>query len=396
MRGRWSGGHLKGGRSGRAVAAGLTCAAVGCVAGGGDSADSSMPPDAPIEVVAAPSLCVGVAEGDPAQELDRVVTPFVLRDGRLVVPLAGPGEIRVFDAAGMHLLTMGRKGEGPGEFMSLQAAWPRGDTIEAFDSRLLRITRFLPDGAVEVVSIEPIPSAQAAVSGSPSFGWVLTGVADAGMGRRDQVALHRLGRDGSHLGEVTRFEGMARYQVGNFSGPDPLSPKTVSVVYGDRIYAGETLTPSLSVFGPDGMLERTITWLPTLPAAATDAYETVINAAVAAAPAERAQETRARLEAFPKASSVSVYWGALVDDAGFLWIRPFDPVQHALVLGGYNSPGKGGEWLVIAPDGVTSTTVQVPSQLEPSLITSNDMVGIRRDELGVESVCVHPVLRQGP
>jgi hypothetical protein len=378
----------------RILVAGLICSALGCSEGGENTAAVGMQPSAPIEVESAPRLCVGVTEGDPAQVFDRVVTPFVLQNGRLVVPLAGPGEIRVFDASGSHVTTLGRKGEGPGEFMSLQAAWARGDTIEAFDSRLLRITRFLPDGAGEVVTIAPIPSAQVAVPGSSSFGWVLTGVADAGMGRRDQVALHRIGRDGSHLGEVARFEGIARYQVGNFSGPDPLSPKTVYAAHGDRIYAGETLTPALDVFGPDGTLERRITWTPGTPSPADDAYETVINAAVAAAPADMAEYTRARLEAFPKASAVSVFWGVLVDDAGFVWIRPFDPIQHALVLGGYASPGKGGDWTVIAPDGVTSTPVTVPSQLEPWQITSTDMIGIHRDELGVESVCAHRVARQ--
>ena len=386
--------HVAVGRNRRVRIASMICAALGCSGGGGDAADSGMQSGVPIEVESAARLCVGVTEGDPAQVFDRIVTPFVLQDGRLVVPLAGPGEIRVFDALGSHVTTLGRKGEGPGEFMSLQAAWPRGDTIEAFDSRLRRITRFLPDGAVEVVPIAPIPSAQVAIPGSPSFGWVLSGVADAGMGRRDQVALHRMGRDGSHLGEVARFEGMVRYQVGNFSGPDPLSPKTVYAVRGDRIYAGETLTPAVSVFGADGALERTITWLTTPSSAANDAYEAVVNAAVAAAPANMAQNTRARLEAFPKASAVSAFWGALVDEPGFLWIRPFDPLQHALVLGGYASPGTGGDWLVIAPDGVTSTTVTVPSQLEPWLITATDMIGIHRDALGIESVCVHRVARQ--
>lgn len=378
---------------GTLLATALISAASACSAGNEGESEGSLPSGAPLAVDIAPWLCVGVAAGQAEQELDRVVTPFLLQ-GSLVVPLAGPSEIRVFDAAGAHLATLGRQGEGPGEFMALQAAWARGDTIEAFDSRLLRITRFLPDGGTEVVPVEHIPSAQAAVAGSPSFGWVLKGVADAGMGRRDQVAIHHFGRDGSHLGEVARFEGMARYRIPNFSGPDPLSPKTVTLVHGDRTYIGETLTPSLSVFGPDGSVEGEITWTPPGPISPASAYATVIEAAVTAARAGQAQETRARLEAFPRASSVSVFWSVLVDGAGFVWIRPFDPLQHALVLGGYDSPGKGGDWMVVGPDGSALGSVQVPPDLEPSTITSSDMVGIRRDAMGVESVCVHSVVRQ--
>ncbi|MHB1195090.1 MAG: NHL repeat-containing protein [Longimicrobiales bacterium] len=322
--------------------------------------------------------------GVPAEELDRVVTPFLLPDGHLAVPLEAFGEIRIFDAGGKHLSTVGREGEGPGEFRSLQAAWARGDTIEAFDDRLLRITRFPPGGPAEVIPIELIPSAQAAVPGSPSYGWVVMGVADAGMGRRDQVALHRFSRDGSYLGEVGRFEGMARYRTPVFSGPDPLSPKTVFVVSGDRIYAGETLTPSMRVIGPDGSAEREITWIPAAEVSPAAAYQAVVEAAVAQARPNEAQQTRLRLESFPKTDRVSVFWGAQVDANGFLWIRPFDPLRHSLELGGYSSTGPGGTWLVVAPDGSAVSAVTVPAQLEPAMITSSDMVGIRRDELGVE------------
>lgn len=353
----------------------------------------ALPPGTPVAIEDSASLCLGVVTGDPAQEFDRVVTPFLLPDGRLAVPLAGSREIRLFDAEGRHLATLGGEGEGPGTFSSLNAAWTRGDTIEAFDDRLLRITRFLPGGAVEVVSLERIPSAQAAVPGSPSFGWVLRGVADGGMGRRDQVALHRFGREGAHLGEIGRLEGMARYRVENFSGPDPLSPRTVAAIGGDRVYGGETLTPSILVFGPDGSLERDVTWSPDATVSAVSAYQSVVETAVARANPERAEQTRRRLEAFPRTDRVSVFWGAIVDEDDFLWIRPFDPLQHALELGGYGTPGVGGDWLLFSPSGAALPSVAVPSRLEPVSITRDAVVGIQRDELGVESVCVHRLER---
>jgi hypothetical protein len=365
-----------------------------CSQGDGKPAGETLPGGTPIAVAPAPHVCLGARVGDPAQEFDGVVTPFLL-GRRLVVPLAGSGEIRIFNLQGELLSTLGGAGEGPGEFKALGQAWARGDTIEAFDTRLSRITRFLPGGGIQVIPMEKVPSAQVAVPGSPAFGWVLTGVAEAGMGRRDQVALHRFGRDGSHLDEMGRFEGMARYRVGNFSGPDPLSPKTVVALGGDRIYAGETLTPSMHVFASDGSVEREITWTPDTGLSPSKAYEAVVEAAVAKAGPERARQTRRQLEAFPIASRVSVFWGALVDDRGFLWIRPFDPLQNALALGGYGSPGAGGEWLIFSADGTRLLSVAVPADLEPAAITQDDMVGIRRDGLGVESVCVHPVRRVG-
>ncbi|MHB1194844.1 MAG: hypothetical protein ACYC6F_17595 [Longimicrobiales bacterium] len=375
------------------AAASMWCALSGCSAPDREDARGGLSDGAPIGIEATARLCVGVMTGDPEQEFDQVVTPFLLPDGRLAVPLAGFGEIRIFDPKGRYLSTVGGAGEGPGEFTSLQAAWARGDTIEAFDDRLLRITRFLPSGETEVIPIEPILSAQAAVPGSPSYGWVLMGVADAGMGRRDQVALHRFRMDGSYLGEIGRFEGMARYRTPVFSGPDPLSPKTVFVVSGDRIYAGETLTPLMQVIGSDGTVEREVGWVPISDGSPSAAYQSVVEAAVAQAAPDAAQQTRLRLESFPKTDRVSVFWGALVDTNDFLWIRPFDPLQHCLELGGYNSIGVGGTWQILAPDGSPVPTVTVPSQLEPALITSHEMIGVRKDEMGVESVCVHRVDR---
>jgi hypothetical protein len=335
-----------------------------------------------------------VVSGDPAQEFDRVVTPFQLPDGRLVVPLAGPGEIRIFDGRGEHAATLGRRGEGPGEWIDLQAAWARGDTIEAFDPDLLRVTRFLPDGRVEVVGLDAVPGAQVAVPGAPAHGWVLTGVVDAGPGRRDQVAFHRFARDGTHLQEVVRLEGMARHRTEHTTGPDPLSPKTVAALGGSRLYVGETSTPTLQVYGPDGALERVVRWVPDRTIDAETAYRTVIDEAVRRAGPERGPATRLRLEAFPRSGAVSVFWAALADPHDFLWIRPYDPLRHSLELAGYGSPGPGGPWLVISPDGAPLTPVEIPPDLEPTQVTGSGLVGIRRDGLGVESVCTYSLERR--
>ena len=150
-------------------------------------------------------------DGDSLQEFDRVTTPFRMSDGRLVVPQRRIGLIRIFDADGQYLTTLGRLGEGPGEFQDLSAAWPRADTIEAFDGDLLRITRFLPDDDVEVVSLEPVRSAQVAIPAGFDDGWLVYGVAIVGQDGRDQMPVHWFDRSGALRAEVTRVEGMWRY-----------------------------------------------------------------------------------------------------------------------------------------------------------------------------------------
>ena len=60
-------------------------------------------------------------------------------------------------------------------------------------------------------------------------------------------------------------------------------------------------------------------------------------------------------------------------------------------LGGYCGPG--GNWLVISPEGAEVGWLEMPEGLEPVQITSDAVVGIYRDELGVESVRVHSLSR---
>ncbi len=352
----------------------------------------SFPPGTPLGINQTPLVCVGVLSGDTLQEFFQVVTPFLLPNRSLAVPLAGLNEIRVFGLDGSFITRLGRPGEGPGEFKSLIAAWPRGDTVEAFDRSLRRITRFLPDGSTDVVPLERVRSAQAAIPGVLSNGWALMGVAEGPYGGRDRMALHLFARGGSHSGEIASVEGMERYSIGNSAGPHPISPMAFFAVGNDRIYTGESLSPSVRVFDSEGTLVREMNWQPEEGVSPDAASQIVIDAIVSEADPDRAQNTRERLEAFPIADRVSVFWGLMADEAGFLWIRPFDPSKHSLSLGA--RPGTGGNWLILSFTGLPVTSVAVPDDLKPTFVGSDALVGIRRDEHGVESVCAFELTRQ--
>src|SRR5687768_15597263 len=109
----------------------VTCVLAAC--GGDRTASTALPAGAPVAIADSARLQLGVISGDSILEFDRVTTPFVLADGRVVVPLRGKSVIRVFAPDGSHQATLGRYGEGPGEFTALGGAWARGDTIEALD-----------------------------------------------------------------------------------------------------------------------------------------------------------------------------------------------------------------------------------------------------------------------
>ena len=354
-------------------------------------------PDEPLSVETEPLLSVGVVTGDTLQEFDRVVTPFVLPDGRLVVPLGGSSEIRVFTRDGEFVEGLGGGGDGPGEFRYLSAAWPRGDTIEAFDGRLRRVTRFLPDGAVDVVALASgeYPDMVAAL-GPMEEGWAVGGVAVGGPGRRDVLMFHHFDRDGTHLGELASSGGMIRYAGGNYSGPEPTSPRSVFRSDGTRLYFGDTLEPLIRGVRSPGTVDVEIAWTAPQSGSAEDVFDEVIDAAVLRAGPERAEESRQRLEAAPSSTQLSVFWDFHVDPAGFIWIQPYEPTAHAFAVGApyRGGVGSGGAWQVMTPDGRFAGSVDVPDGLEVTQITRAAVVGIRRDELGVETVHVHRVNRR--
>ena len=368
----------------------------GCTAEPDASPIADPPPGAPLEIEVDAALSVGVVAGDTLLEFDRVVRPFVLPDGRLVVPNSGSGDIRVFNPNGDFQERLGSEGEGPGEFVDLSAAWPRGDTIEAFDGGLRRVTRFLPSGSVEVVAIPSGEYPDIGLGAGPlGRGWVLGGVATAGYGQRDRIAVHHFDRDGGYLGELASVGGIFRYTAANYGGPEPLSPRSVFASDGNHLYFGDTLEPSIRRTSGPGIADGEITWVMTESLSVRAALDQVIDLAVSRAPADQKSAIRAGLEAAPVPDELSVFWDFLLDPTGFIWIQPYEPLAHAFALGAryVGGVGNGGAWSVITPEGRHAGSIQIPEGFELTQVTSTSVVGIRRDALGVESVHVHRIRR---
>jgi hypothetical protein len=118
---------------------------------------SDEPGDAPAavsgRVATEPSLVIGRPSGAFAGDLDRIRDVTLLSDGAIAVADAAQ-RILVFGPDGSHLRTIGREGQGPGEFTSLQSLHVLGgDTILAYDYRQRRASVFDRDG-VQVGTIE--------------------------------------------------------------------------------------------------------------------------------------------------------------------------------------------------------------------------------------------------
>ncbi|MEX2609452.1 MAG: hypothetical protein WEA24_05860 [Gemmatimonadota bacterium] len=86
------------------------------------------------------------------------IGPQVTRDpiGRWYVTSYGAGQVFVLGPDGQHVATIGRSGEGPGEFRTIsELAWVNGHLL-AYDYRLLRRSHF--DSTFQYVQGDPLPA----------------------------------------------------------------------------------------------------------------------------------------------------------------------------------------------------------------------------------------------
>ena len=109
-------------------------------------------------VSAEPTVVIGDDESDENQWFSRLGNLARMSDGSIVAVDRGSNQIRVYDPDGRHLRTMGRQGEGPGEFENgpFQMWIAAGDTIWAGDYFPWRYNVFSAEGEfVRGVHLDP-------------------------------------------------------------------------------------------------------------------------------------------------------------------------------------------------------------------------------------------------
>jgi hypothetical protein len=171
-------------------------------------------------------LRIGRAEGEGPDVFGRVAAIEADAGGRIFVLDSQAREVRVFDPDGRHLRTMGREGEGPGEFLA-----PVGLSIHPSDGRLwvvdgrnARYTLFDPEGAFGTTQPRPL--------GFMALPW------PGGFDRRG--GLHDIGSDAEGL-VVVRFDSLFA-PADTFRIPQPEQDR-VTVVRADG-------TPVMSITSP--------------------------------------------------------------------------------------------------------------------------------------------------
>jgi hypothetical protein len=122
-------------------------------------------------------------KGDPGVLVDGVVVDHDSRGRWFAVSTAGT-QVGVFSAAGVFERTLGRRGQGPGEFGSIDRVLVgKGDTLYVYDFDAMRRTLYAPD--LRLVRTESFPARWAGVVLLPDGRQVM----NANIRNVDQVAL---------------------------------------------------------------------------------------------------------------------------------------------------------------------------------------------------------------
>lgn len=356
---------------------------------GESAADGGIdPPPETWSVGPEPVVSIGQTQGDAAYLFTRVAGVRLLPDHRIVVADRGSSTLRIYGPDGGFEREMGGEGEGPGEFRylsHLRVTPP--DTIEAYDSDLYRLTRFLVTGAlVSTLQMEPetgFPEMYMGTfrNGQHAVAWIDQVAVREGVITPDEMVLGRFDADGRAVDAFARMPGMRRLR-----SPLPFSPHLVTAKIGDTVYYTDGLGGTLRAADPVAGLAWEVP-VPT-PARDPEAAFAELAGKLAAADARRLEEVRQ----VRGTDTIPAFADMLAAPDARLWLKRYRPATDSHWLG---RPRNGGEWLVVEPGGDVIAGVTLPADFRLMDVRGGRLAGVARDELGVERVQVYALVAGG-
>jgi hypothetical protein len=346
-----------------------------------------------------PHLEIG-ASNAPGHDLYEVTGVARLSDGRIAVVNSGSSEVRIFSRDGDLLQSLGKAGEGPGEFRSLRRLiLLPGDSLLVVDPSLNRITVFAGDGSlVRTAPIEapptgsiPAPLARLRDGTLVAFPPFTFGSESGGVSRivQDTVPLLHYDAGGRFIGELGRFPGSEYFTFIDPSailgGPRIWGRSTHLAAAGGGFVVGHADAFSFSIHEADGSLSRIVrAHLP--------------NRAVTRADIDRFREPDPEagpgssdlfnrvLDALPLPSHFPAYAGIRVDAEDNIWVRRY----------AWPEGESGEEWHIFDPEGRWLGAIMMPAGFSLERVTTDEVLGIFRDDVDVEHLRAYRLKRGGP
>ncbi len=322
-------------------------------------------------------------------------------DGLLYTTHAGEGTVRRWTADGASAGSLGGRGEGPGEFQYPYGLGFFGDSLWVWDMIAIRVSyfdlegRFLgsvsargnPGGASELPVRPVVPLRDGTL-----MGMTLPASTSIARGSQTESPFVRMDADGRRLNRIwtqpwRRHDTFATSSASQPFGDAHLSGKGARglLVVDRRAWTGEgdpTIRVSEIGFDGDTVFTATVPYDP-VPLAA-ERFDSVV---VAWAGGNAADEARLR-EVMYRPSYLPAVSHLVGAADGTVWLRRFDPVEVA-----------GGErviqWWVLDSDGSPLARARTHVGFEVKLIADDMVWGIERDEMDVEYIVRHRLIRDG-
>jgi hypothetical protein len=340
-----------------------------------------------------PALEIGVREGDESFQFFGVSGGARLSDGRIVILNNGTRSIRLFDSIGRFLKEVGGTGEGPGEFQTLSSidVLP-GDTLFIWDRRRRVYSLFSPLGGFLGSSRLTWGGREQLIEARPVPGGHIAAKTYAGPETRD-YGVHRptapfllFGRDGILLDTIAVLPGAESSVLARGSYAQTPFAKDFHWDVGDRFIAVGTAEEMLvSLLDPTGTV-RAMFHEPsvdlTLSQEDSDWYRE--NMIAGAETTEDRAYVQGFIDALAFPRTKAAFSDLLYSAAGEVWIRTGRDMF-------YYAPSR--DWTVISADGVFLGTLTMPENFKVLEVAADYVLGVWKDEVGVEFVRVYTLMK---
>ena len=386
-----------------------------------ESSDSEWTSATQWQVDAQPYLEIGTRDGSrPGTDFGRVGPIVRFGDGRIAAADLQSLEIRVFSSSGHHTGVWARGGSGPGEIQRVDAlAVIRGDSLVIRNDGIFRHEVFGPTGSYGRTVRAP-PSSWLRGGGRAAAwledGTFILGPANVPLTVRDagRVLLHGewhlFDPTGAHVRLLARLPERWVESVAGVNSPIP-------VLYGARAHVAGTprglwygFPASFEIrrIGPGGV-DRIVrrAWTPeevsrTMRQGYTEWYQAQVNRLdvdpvllpeVVLMRRLEAQQRSAGLASQVShvfADTLPAFTGLVASTDDHLWVR----LPRALSeLERTPERMSTNQWSVFDPDGRWLGTVGTPLQLDVRIIGPDYVLGVWKDDLDVEYVRLHKLIK---
>ena len=346
--------------------------------------------------LAAPLTVIGQSSALPGHTLHRVMGAFRHTNGSLVIADGGSNEIRVFNAAGNLIRTMGGSGQGPENFVNLQALWSAPpDTIVGFDMGSQRLAYWRLHGSfVGSVNLgtEAIQVIVARFADGSYLGMRTPrpGRTPEGTSRLDSALLIRISAEGRQLNDVGRIPWETwharRHPLAQrvMYTPSPFDGTGLVAASGSEIFHAYGTEARIRRFSLSGQSRSDIELRVAAARLAPEVWNRWIDSRVSRLDDREGPALRRVLESLPRPSTLPLADMLLVDDEGLLWLREFV------------APGATrASWHVVDPNGRERARLEVSATFRPLHIGAAYLVAVTREEDDTEVVqlLAKPALR---